>query len=35
MQVSAIVPVYNEEKTVSRVIKALLKNPAINEVIAS
>ena len=31
--VSAIVPVYNEEKTVSKVIDTLLKNNLINEVI--
>ena len=31
--VSAIVPVFNEEKTVAGVIEALLKNPLINEVI--
>jgi glycosyltransferase involved in cell wall biosynthesis len=32
--VSAIVPVYNEEKTVGRVIKVLLKSPLVSEVIA-
>lgn len=32
--VSAIVPVFNEEKTVAKVIEALLKNPLIDEVIA-
>ena len=31
--ISAIVPVFNEEKTVAGVIKALLKSPLINEVI--
>ncbi len=31
--VSAIVPVFNEEKTVSCVVGTLLKNPLINEVI--
>ena len=34
LRVSAIVPVFNEEKTVSKVIEALLKNPLIGEVIA-
>ncbi|MCX6816794.1 MAG: glycosyltransferase family 2 protein [Candidatus Beckwithbacteria bacterium] len=33
MKISAIVPVFNEEKTVSRIIKTLLKNKFINEVI--
>jgi len=31
--ISAIVPVYNEDKTVAKVVETLLNNPLINEVI--